>query len=173
MALGDSSLRVPDTNASEEPSFYTFVRGSFTTSTSTCVLALVGKRTSSIDSDHRAVSLDLNLTSIKYKVKSSLNRGDIDWRKICEEDEQRKLYNKYLLQLTSRDMTYKEYCEAIVRAGETTITVVTCTCEGWYRASKDILAPAIQEKNCLRHRLHDSSTLSPEEIADIKTQHNL
>jgi hypothetical protein len=25
-------------------------------------------------------------------------------------------------------------------------------------------------KNCLRHRLHDSSTLSPEEIADIKTQ---
>ena len=71
-----------------------------------------------LDSDHRAVSLDLNLTSIKYKVKSSLNRGDIDWRKICEDDEQRKLYNKYLLQLTSRDMTYKENCEAIVRAGE-------------------------------------------------------
>ena len=35
-----------------------------------------------LDSDHRTVSLDLNLTSIKYKVKSSLNRGDIDWRKI-------------------------------------------------------------------------------------------
>jgi len=96
--------------------------------------------------DDHAVSLDLNLTSIKYKVKSLLNRGDIDWRKICEDDEQRKLYNKYLLQLTSRDMTYKEYCKAIVRAGETTVTVVTRACEGWYRASKDILAPAIQEK---------------------------
>jgi hypothetical protein len=47
-----------------------------------------------LDSDHRAVSLDLNLTSIKYKARSSLNRGNIDWRKICEEDEQRKLYNK-------------------------------------------------------------------------------
>jgi hypothetical protein len=92
------------------------------------------------------VSLDLNLTSIKYKAKSSLNRGDIDWRKICEADEQRKLYNKYLLQFTSRDMSYKEYCEAIVRAGETTATVITRTCEGWYRANEDILAPAIQEK---------------------------
>ncbi len=46
-----------------------------------------------------------NLTSIKYKVKSSLDRGDIDWRKICEDDEQHKLYNKYLLQLTSHDMS--------------------------------------------------------------------
>jgi len=99
-----------------------------------------------LDSDHRAVSLDLNLTSIKYRVKSSLNRGDIDWRIICEEDEQCKLYNKYLLQLTSRDMSYKEHCKAIVCAGETTATVITRTCEGWYRASKDILAPAIQEK---------------------------
>ena len=122
-----------------------------------------------LDSDHRAVSLDLNLTSIKYKVKSSLNRGDTDWRKICEEDEHHKLYNKYLLQFTSCDMTFKEYCKAIARAGATTATVVTRQCKGWYRASKDILAPAIQEKNCLRHRLHDSSTLSPEEIADIKT----
>jgi len=43
-------------------------------------------------------------------------------------------------------MTYKEYCEAIVHAGKTTVTIVTRACEGWYRASKDILAPAIQEK---------------------------
>ena len=121
-----------------------------------------------LDSDHRAVSLDLILTSIKYKAKSSLNRGDIDWRKICEEDEQRKLYNKYLLQLTSRDMSYKEYCAAVVRAGKITATVVTRTCKCWYRASEDILVPAIQEKNRLCHRLHDSSNLSPEKIADIK-----
>jgi len=116
------------------------------------------------------VSLDLNLTSIKYKVKSSLNRGDIDWRKICKDDEQHKLYNKYLLQLTSRDMTYNKYCKAIVHAGETTVTAVTRACKVWYKASEDILAPAIQEKNCLRHRLHHSSNLSPVEIADIKTR---
>jgi len=67
-------------------------------------------------------------------------------------------------------MTYKEYCEAIVCAGETTVAVGTRACEGWYKASEDILAPAIQEKNCLRHHLHDSSNLSPVEIADIKTR---
>ena len=31
-------------------------------------------------------------------------------------------------------------------------------------------APAIQEKNHLRHHLHDSSSLNPNEIAAIKTQ---
>ncbi len=49
------------------------------------------------DSDHQAVRMQLNLTSLKYKEKASLDSGDIDWRKICKEDEQRKLYNKYLL----------------------------------------------------------------------------
>jgi hypothetical protein len=40
-------------------------------------------------------------------------------------------------------------------------------------AGEDILAPAIQEKNCLRHRLHDSGSLNPNEIAAIKTNCNL
>jgi len=44
-----------------------------------------------LDSDHRAVTMALNLTSIKYKVNPSINCGGIDWRKICGEDEQRKL----------------------------------------------------------------------------------
>jgi hypothetical protein len=52
------------------------------------------------NSDHRAVQMQLNLTSLKYNEKASLDSGDIDWRKICEKDEQRKLYNKYLLELT-------------------------------------------------------------------------
>jgi exonuclease III len=41
-----------------------------------------------LNSDHCAVHMDLNLTSIKYKAKTLMNCGDIDWRKICEEDEQ-------------------------------------------------------------------------------------
>jgi hypothetical protein len=53
--------------------------------------------------------MQLNLTSLKYKEKASLDSGDIDWRKICEEDEQRKLSNKYLLELTSRDMAYDTF----------------------------------------------------------------
>jgi len=103
-------------------------------------------------------------------VNSKLNSGDIDWRKICEEDEQRKLYNKYLLELTFCDLSYNNFCEAIVHAGKEIAIAIDQKCEGWYTASKDILAPAIQEKNRLHHRLHDSGSLNPNEIAAIKTQ---
>ncbi len=102
-----------------------------------------------------------------------MNSGYIDWRKICEEDEQRKLYSKYLLELTSRDMSCYNFYEAVVRAGKETAFAIDRTCKGWYTASKDILAPAIQEKNCLCHHLHNSGSLNPNEIAAIKTQLNL
>jgi hypothetical protein len=61
------------------------------------------------NSDHKAVQMQLNLTPLKYKEKASLDSGNIDWRKICKEDVQRKLYNKYLLDLTSRDMAYDSH----------------------------------------------------------------
>jgi hypothetical protein len=122
------------------------------------------------DSNHRAVYLDLNITSIKYKTKSLMNCGDIDWRKICEENEQSKLYNKYLLELTSRDISYDNFCKAVTRTGKEIAIAINRKCNGWYTASESILVPAIQEKNCLRHRLHDSSGLNSDEIADIKAQ---
>ncbi len=103
------------------------------------------------ESDHQAVRMQLNLTSIKYNEKASLDSGGIDWRKICEEDEQRKLYNKYLLKLTSGDMAYDTFCEAVVRAGRETAISIECKCKGWYKASKSILTPAIEEKNRLQH----------------------
>jgi len=123
-----------------------------------------------LDSDHRAVSFELNLTSIKYKAKSSLNRGDIDWRLICEEETQQKLYNKYLLQLTSRDMLYDNFCKAVVRAGEIPTVTINRSCARWYTASEGILAPAIQEKNCLRHCLPNCNDLSSNKIPAIKYQ---
>ena len=103
------------------------------------------------DSDHQAVQMQLNLTSLKYKEKASLDSRGIDWRKICEEDEQPNFYNKYLLELTSRDMAYDTFCEAIVRAGHETAASIECKCKGWYKASKSILTPAIEEKNRLQH----------------------
>ena len=101
------------------------------------------------DSDHRAVRMQLNLTSLKYKEKAALDSRDIDWRKICEEDEQRKLYNKYLLDLTSRNMAYDTFCEAVTRAGRKTAVSIESKCKGWYKASESILIPAIKEKNRL------------------------
>jgi hypothetical protein len=112
--------------------------------------------------------MQLNLTSLKYKEKTSLDSGDIDWRKICEENEQRKLYNKYLLELTSRDMTYDTFCEAVTRAGRETAVSIESKCEGWYKASESILIPAIEEKNRLRHRLQDKSNLNDDEITDLQ-----
>jgi hypothetical protein len=89
-----------------------------------------------LDSDHRAVSMGLSLTSIKYKAKLLMNCGNIDWRKICKEDEQRKLYNKYLLELTSRDMSYNNFCRAVVCSGKGTAVAINHKCEGWYMVSK-------------------------------------
>ena len=92
-----------------------------------------------------------------------MNCGNINWRKICEG-------NKYLLELTSRDMLYNNFCKAVVRVGKETAIAIDHKCEGWYRASKSILAPAIQEKNQLRHRLHDRSSLSTDKIASLQAQ---
>jgi hypothetical protein len=91
------------------------------------------------DSDHQAVRMQLNLTSLKYKEKASLDSIDINWRKICKEDEQCKLYNKYLLKLTSRNMAYDTFCEAVIRAGRETAVSIESKCEGWYKASESIL----------------------------------
>jgi exonuclease III len=99
------------------------------------------------DSDHRAVRMQLNLTSLKYKEKASIKCGDINWREICDDDQLRKLYNKYLLELTSHDMTYNNFCEAVTRAGRQTAVSIESKCEGWYKASESVLIPAIEEKN--------------------------
>ena len=95
--------------------------------------------------------MQLNLTSLKYKEKASLDSGDIDWREICEEDEQRKLYSKYLLKLTSCEMAYDTFCKAFMHAGRETAISIECKCKGWYKASESILIPAIEEKNLLQH----------------------
>jgi hypothetical protein len=89
--------------------------------------------------------MQLNLALLKHKEKASINGGEIDWRKICKEDEQRKLYNKYLLELTTLDMTYDNFCEAVVCAGPETAISIKCKCKGWYKASKAILIPVIEE----------------------------
>jgi hypothetical protein len=106
-----------------------------------CFVVLVG-----INSDYQAVRMTLNLTSIKYKPKASMHSEEIDWRAITEKDEQRKLYNKYLLKLTTKDMMYDNFCKAVVQAGWETATAVENKCEGWYTASEDLLTPAIKER---------------------------
>jgi exonuclease III len=130
-----------------------------------CQVAIDG-----VDSNHCVVRMQLNLTLLKYNKKASLNGGEIDWRKICEEEGMRKLYNKYHLELTTRDITYDTFCEVVIRAGHKTAIFNNCKCKGWFKASETILIPAIEEKNRLRHRLQDKTLLNPTEITRLQQQ---
>ncbi len=99
-----------------------------------------------------------------------MHSGEINWHAVMEQDEQRKLYNKYLLELTSKDMTYNNFCEAVVQAERETAISIENKCEGWYTASKDILTLAIEEKNRLLHQLHAKHLITPVEIEILKTK---
>ncbi len=89
----------------------------------------------------------MNASSGNQRIKkASLDSGDIDWREICEEDEQRELYNKHLLELTSRNMTYDTFCEAVVCAGRKTAVSIECKCKGWYKPHQDTIPPVSSTK---------------------------
>jgi hypothetical protein len=92
-----------------------------------CQIAIDGA-----DRDHRAVRMQLNLTLLEHKEKAPLNGGEIDWSQICG---------------TTCDMTYDNLCEVVVHAGWETAVFIEYKCKGWYKASKAILIPAIEEKN--------------------------
>ena len=68
-----------------------------------------------VASDHQAVRLDITITitSIKFKTRA-ISRGTIDWSRILNDDHTRMIYNEHLLQLTSNDMDYDSYQEAIL-----------------------------------------------------------
>ena len=104
--------------------------------------------------------MQLNLTSLKYKEKTSLNSKDIDWRKNCEDVKQRKLYNKYLLKLTSHNITYDTFCEAVTHAGCKTAVSIESKCEGWYKASEAILTPAIEEEKTIDYKTRPTSLMT-------------
>ena len=64
-------------------------------------------------------------------------------KKFAKKTNKHKLYNKYLLKLTSRDMTYGSFCKAVTRAGHKTAISIVSQCRGWYAASESILNQAI------------------------------
>ncbi len=67
-------------------------------------------------------------------------------------------------------MSCNNFCKAVVRVGKETAVVINQKCKGWYTASKSILAPAIQEKNRLRHCLHNRSSLSTDKVVSLQAQ---
>ena len=67
-------------------------------------------------------------------------------------------------------MTYDNFCEAAVHVGRETAMSIENKCEGWYTASKAILAPAIEEKNRLRHKLQERNCLTATEFDQLQQQ---
>jgi hypothetical protein len=65
--------------------------------------------------------------------------NDNDWRKINADDVHRTLYNKRLLELTSRNMTYNTFCETVVRAGRKTAASTERKCNGWHKPRQDTI----------------------------------
>ncbi len=106
-----------------------------------------------LNSDHRAIRLDLVSTSIKFKKTQLLYGGTIDWRKILTNNECCKLYNDAALAVTIVDMDYEELYDVIRQSGMNTALSLKESCEGWYKFSQTELLLIIEEKNRLAHTL--------------------
>ena len=106
-----------------------------------------------LDSNHRAVCLDLVLTSIKFKETQLLYGSTINWRKILTNNDCCKLYNYAILEATTIDMDYEEFNDAICQSGMNTAISLKERCKGWYEFSQTELIPIIEEKNQLVHTL--------------------
>jgi hypothetical protein len=104
-----------------------------------------------LKSDHRAVRLDLVITSIKFKEKGSVYCGVIDWRKIINDDECWQLFNENALAATTVNMDYDSFNVAIIQAGQATALTLKDRCEGGYMFSWHEVMPNIEEKNKLVH----------------------
>jgi hypothetical protein len=87
-----------------------------------------------IDSDHSAISLDLILTSIKFKERT-VSRGKIDCCKIASNNQLQIIYNIHLTSLTTPEMDFTEFNASIFQAGELTATVLKEKCKGWFQFS--------------------------------------
>jgi hypothetical protein len=95
-----------------------------------------------IDSDHSVVSLDLILTSIKFK-ECTVSRGESDWHKIASNDQLQIIYNSHLTSLTTPDINFTEFNASILQVGKLTATVLKEKCKGWFQFSQDMLDPLL------------------------------
>jgi hypothetical protein len=120
-----------------------------------------------IDSDHSAVSLDLILTSIKFKERT-VSRSEIDWRKIASNDRHQIIYNGHLTSLTTPDMDFTEFNASILQAGELTANVLKEKCKGWFQFSRDMLNPLLTKQNQLLHTFRCSHNLSDDIVNTIR-----
>jgi hypothetical protein len=76
-----------------------------------------------VNSNHRAVTLKLTLTSIKVQQSRAISKGATDWQKIQSDEHLQMMYNEHLQSMITPTMDYDEYSAAVLKAGELTMTV--------------------------------------------------
>ena len=121
-----------------------------------------------LESDHRAVRMEMILTSIKFKECSTAHGGSTDWRKILTEKEYKERFNENALALTSANMDYDDFNTAILDAGKASVMTIKERCQGWYEFSKNELMPVIEEKNRLVHTLRHADGIPDAAIISLR-----
>ena len=123
-----------------------------------------------ISSDHEAVELHLSLTQIKHSGDSSLSKGVIDWDKIMHDEPTRLAFNNNLEKLNNEiiGLTYSQFFENVMRAGSETAMKVIAPDKGWFEDEKELLQPAIDEKNELLSELRKLSNDAKDAFDSLK-----
>jgi hypothetical protein len=98
-------------------------------------------------SDHRALCLQVALSSVKFKAWKSMISGTISWPKILTDEHTRMVYNEHLLSLTTPGIDYDDYQETILDAGKLSATYHKRQCTGWFQLSRTTLSPLLMERN--------------------------
>jgi hypothetical protein len=125
-----------------------------------------------VNSNHRAVTFKLTLTSIKVQQSCAISKGATDWRKIQSDEHLRMVYNEHLQSMITPTMDYDEYNAAVLKAGELTMTVTKQKCAGWFQLSHATLALLLSKRNRFLHAVKHASHL-PQSVqstmqADLK-----
>ncbi len=106
-----------------------------------------------VNSDHRAISLKLTLTSIKVQQSCAISKVATDWPKIQSDEHLQMVYNKHLQSMITPAMDYNEYNAAVLKARELTMTANKQKCKGWFQLSRATLTPLLSNRKQLLHAI--------------------
>ena len=105
--------------------------------------------------------MTLTLASIKVQHNRALSKGTTDWRKIQSDKHLQMVFKEHLQSMITPDMDYDMCNEAILKAGDLTVTHTKQKCAGWFQLSRATLAPLLSTRNQLLHAIKCASHLSP------------
>ena len=117
-----------------------------------------------VRSDHSAICMMLNKSLVTYKA-FSISRGEIDKHSVQHEDNE--AFNECFAEKWDENTCYDDFCNLMMEAARETASTPIRVNRSWFEYNKDVLAPAIDERNKLLFKSRDSD-LSEEELKQLK-----